>query len=157
MTTRKSKLQSEIAQKRPFQSLGHEAVLSVMRTSDELKHRYVDVVAAEGLTHQQYNVLRILRGAEPDGLPTLVIAERMIERTPGITGLIDRLADKGLVMRTPCHEDRRRVICRITSSGLEMLARLDEPMAARDDELLQVLAESEIETLIGLLDRVRAG
>jgi DNA-binding MarR family transcriptional regulator len=157
MKHRESLLQREIGQKKPFQSFGHEAVLAILRTADELNRRFGRVVAAEGLTSQQYNVLRILRGAEPDGLPTLTIAERMIERTPGITGLIDRLGEKGLVRRERCPRDRRRVLCHITARGLEVLGRLDEPVGASDDMVLDVMSERDAERLIVTLDKVRIG
>ena len=81
-----------------------------------------------GITPQQYNVLRILRGAGAEGLPTLSIGERMIEQTPGVTRLVDRLERKGLVERTPCAKDRRRVFCRMTAKGLELLKELDDPV-----------------------------
>lgn len=155
MSARQSKLQREIAQTKPFRSLGHEAAVSILRTSDVLKRRINEIVALEGLTQQQYNVLRILRGAEPEGLPTLAIAERMIERTPGITGLIDRLAEKGLVRRTRCREDRRRVFCHIADEGLDVLTRLDGPVAAHDDELRDRLSDAELEALVLSLDKVR--
>src|SRR5947199_10599404 len=74
---------------------------------------------------QQYNVLRILRGVGPRGLPTLTIAERMIERTPGITRMIDRLEAKGLVARETRPDDRRYVHCRITEEGLKLLRLID--------------------------------
>lgn len=106
---------------------------------------------------QQYNVLRILRGAGSDGLPTLTIAERMIERTPGITRLIDRLDGKRLVRRERGSEDRRQVVCQISEQGLALLADVDGVIETFEEETLSMLSEAEQETLIGLLDRVRAG
>ncbi len=94
-----SALAREIQQKRPFQSARQEAALGLLKTVDVLRLHISRVLEPFGVTDQQYNVLRILRGAGQDGLPTLEIAERMIERAPGITRLIDRLETKGLVSR----------------------------------------------------------
>src|SRR5881275_3603411 len=103
----------ELKQTRPFVSPAQEATVALLRTADVV-NRLVDlVIEREGITGQQYNVLRILRGAGEQGLPTLDIAERMIEETPGITRLIDRLEAKKLVTRERCNVDRRRVYCRI--------------------------------------------
>ena len=102
-------------------------------------------------------MLRILRGAGVDGLPTLKIGDRMIEQTPGVTHLIDRLVTKGLVTRERGTLDMRRVICRITPAGLDLLARTDTPIDEADDFMLSELDHRELRTLIELLDRVRAG
>jgi DNA-binding MarR family transcriptional regulator len=139
-----------------FRSREQQATLGLLRTSDALKRSLAQVVEPHGITPQQYNVLRILRGAGPDGLPTLTIGERMIEQTPGVTRLVDRLELKGLVARTPCPTDRRRVFCRITSVGLNLLSELDEPVNRWDTQSVSVLAPSELDSLITLLDRVRS-
>lgn len=114
------------------------------------------MIAPHGITPQQYNVLRILRGSGPDGLPTLTIGERMIEQTPGVTRLVDRLERKGLVGRTPCPKDRRRVFCRITTKGLDLLKELDGPVKRWDSQAVSVLPPSEMDLLVDMLDRVRA-
>jgi len=110
-----------------------------------------------GLTPQQYNVLRILRGAGEQGLPTLEIPERMIEQAPGITRLIDRLEKRKWVQRERSDKDRRQVICRITKSGLALLAQIDEFIKGKDEEIVAMLSEKETRLLIDLLNRVRAG
>ena len=117
-------IRTEIAQTRPFATRGEEIVVSLLRTADEAHRFMVGILGEEDLTDQQYNVLRILRGAGPDGLPTLAIGERMIERTPGVTRLIDRLSAKGLVERERDPDDRRRIVCRITDAGLAVLERV---------------------------------
>ena len=108
------------------------AVLGILRAADALRRRYGALLEPYGITLQQYNVLRILRGAGPQGLCTLTVAERMIEQAPGITRLIDRLEAKRLVVRVRSAEDRRQVWCRITPAGLRLLGRLDAPVAALD-------------------------
>jgi DNA-binding MarR family transcriptional regulator len=120
-----SRLQRELKQQRPFAAPTQEAAVALMRTADLMRRALSAVVEPLDVTIQQYNVLRILRGAGERGLPTLEIAERMIEQAPGITRLIDRLEAKQLVARERCDTDRRQVFCRITGEGLELLAQLD--------------------------------
>ncbi|MFL5482893.1 MAG: MarR family winged helix-turn-helix transcriptional regulator [Gemmatimonadaceae bacterium] len=139
-----------------FRSREQQATLGLLRTADAVKRSLAQVIEPHGITPQQYNVLRILRGAGPDGLPTLSIGERMIEQTPGVTRLVDRLERKELVERTPCPKDRRRVFCRITQKGLDLLKELDDPVNRWDAQAVAVLPPSELDSLINLLDRVRA-
>lgn len=151
-----SAIQKEIRQTRPFRSVQHEATIALMRTTDVLIRYIGQVVSQEGITIQQYNVLRILRGAGDDGLPTLEIADRMIERTPGVTRLVDRLVAKALVRRQRAIEDRRQVMCWITAEGLATLERLDEPVESASRESFEILSESETREFTSLLDRVRS-
>lgn len=152
----RSPLLDEIQQTRPFRSLSQEATLGLLRTTDALRRRISETLEPAGITSQQYNVLRILRGAGDEGLPTLSIVERMVERAPGITRLIDRLVKKGWVERRRASCDRRQVVCRITDDGLGLLTELDAPMDRIDDQVLAMLDAGELRTLIGLLDRIRA-
>lgn len=131
-----------------------EALLSLLRAADLAKHRFSGLFDAEGITFQQYNVLRILRRSGPRGLPTLEVGERMIERTPGVTRIIDRLEAKGLVARERCTEDRRRVWCRISSDGLDLLERLDGPVGRSDVAIFQAMNPEELDHLVGLLERL---
>ena len=110
-----------------------------------------------GITLQQYNVLRILRGAGERGLPTLEIAERMIEQTPGITRLVDRLEAKELVARERCPTDRRQVFCRITGQGLALLQALEQPLRESEEEALSALSPDQLRQLVTLLDLTRNG
>ena len=149
-------LGEEIKQTRPFRSRSQEAYLSLLRTADESKRFASQALESAGITLQQYNVLRILRGAGAQGLPTLAVAERMLERTPGVTRLIDRMERKRWVTRERCTEDRRRVWCRITDTGLTLLDSLDSVIEAVDSTPESVLTESELTQLIDYLDRLRA-
>src|SRR5262249_27588175 len=108
-----SAIQRELKQTRPFPSRRQEGAVALMRTADQLRHLLDKCLEPAGITTQQYNVLRILRGARPERLPTLEIAERMIERTPGITRLLDRLEAKQLVHRERFSSDRRQVLCTV--------------------------------------------
>jgi DNA-binding MarR family transcriptional regulator len=149
------KLQKEIKQKKPFRSRNQEAVLAIVRTADILKRRW-RVAEDFGITGQQYNVLRILRGAQPEPLPTMEIANRMIESTPGITGLLDRLEEKGLVRRARDADDRRCSRCSITDKGLALLKQLDEPINRAEDDALSMLDGKDVDRLIEILDAVRS-
>jgi DNA-binding MarR family transcriptional regulator len=149
-------LREEIRQTKPFESPTQEAILNVYRTSDVLQRRFVKLVEPHGISLQQYNVLRILRGAGKEGTPTLDIADRMIEKTPGITRLLDKLEGKHLVRRKRCPEDRRQVLCWITDAGLNLLAELDKPVVQASISCLQSLTQAELKQLISILEKVRA-
>jgi DNA-binding MarR family transcriptional regulator len=154
---RKSAIQEELKQKRPFASPTAEAVVALARTNDLARRRLSDLLEARGLTLQQYNVLRILRGAGEAGLPTLEIADRMIERAPGVTRLLDRLERKGLVRRERCAEDRRQVLCTITGAGLDVLSPLDAPVLEAGRRFMSPLGPRELALFLRFLDRLRAG
>jgi DNA-binding MarR family transcriptional regulator len=151
-----SALQSEIRQRKPFRTPSQEAVVGLLRTTDRVRRTLAGVVEPRGVTLQQYNVLRILRGARPRGLPTLEIAARMVEHAPGITRLLDRLQAKALVRRQRRSQDRRQVMCRITPAGLRLLAGLDAGLQRADQSTLGMLSRRDLRRLIALLDRIRA-
>src|SRR5579862_9602534 len=154
MTT--PKLQHELKKKRPFTSAAEEAVLNIVRTSDQLQIRFARLLREYGLTSPtQYNILRILRG-EGKPLPILEIASRTITVVPGITGLIDRLEGAGFVNRLRCEKDRRIIYVALTDQALTTLAALDEPLAHLHDKLLGHLSQDELKELIGLLEKARA-
>jgi DNA-binding MarR family transcriptional regulator len=148
-------LAGELKQTRPFPSKSQEAAVALLRTADIVRRAISAVIEPHGITVQQYNVLRILRGAGERGLPTLEIAERMVERTPGITRLIDRLEAKKLVTRERSNSDRRQVFCRITPAGISMVGGLDDPMLRSNESGLGALSKREMAQLIELLDRAR--
>lgn len=148
-------VRTEIAQTRPFETQGEEIVVSILRTADEVRRFMVGILGEEDLTDQQYNVLRILRGAGSDGLPTLAIAERMIERTPGVTRLVDRLSRKDLVERERDTEDRRRIVCRITPGGLTVLEWVQPRLDAAVTAFEAALPEEVLSDLGPRLDLTR--
>jgi DNA-binding MarR family transcriptional regulator len=153
--TKPASIAEELGQRRPFPSLAQEVGVGLLRTSDLIRRRLAEVVEPRGITGQQYNVLRILRGSDPEPLPVLEIASRMVEEAPGITRLLDRLVDKGLVRRRRCEADRRQVHCRITPAGLALLGELDAEVDAALDSGLGELGATRLRRLGGLLDRVR--
>jgi DNA-binding MarR family transcriptional regulator len=129
------------------------AVVAILRAADRIRRHFQELVEPWGLTQQQFNVLRILRGAGPEGLPTLEVGERMIEKTPGVTRLLDRLEDKGLVHRERCRPDRRQVLCYLTDKAHEVLAELDEPVSEGDRLCMANLSRDEQQGLSELLAR----
>jgi DNA-binding MarR family transcriptional regulator len=148
-------LRQEIRQRKPFESPAQEAILALYRTSDILRRRFTELVEPHGISLQQYNVLRILRGAGKAGSPTLDIADRMIEKTPGVTRLLDKLEAKQLVRRERCPEDRRRVLCWITERGSQLLGELDRPMAVSGSDAMKPLATDALRGLISILETIR--
>jgi DNA-binding MarR family transcriptional regulator len=151
-----SPLQREIRQAKPFRSRSQQVVVALLRTADLVRRGLGQVLEPYDITPQQYNVLRILRGAGERGLPTLEIGERMIEQAPGITRLLDRLEAKTLVRRERCPHDRRQVLCWLTSEGRELVQRLDGPIDAADAEAVAMLSPKDQDRLLRLLDAVRS-
>jgi DNA-binding MarR family transcriptional regulator len=149
-------IEEELGQHRPFHSVHAAAAVSLMRTAALIDRYYSHVLARENLTPQQYNVLRILRGAGDEGMPTLEIRNRMIHEAPGITRLIDRLEQASLVRRERTRSDRRQVLCYISERGLDTLASLDAAMKAADLVAVGGLTDAELKELLHLLSRIRA-
>ena len=147
-------LQRELKKKKPFDVPEQEALLNLLRTADQLQIRFARLFRRFGLTSQQYNILRILRG-EGQPLPILEIASRMITIVPGITGLIDRLESAGLVNRRRCENDRRVVYVCISDKATSLLADIDEPLIDLHKDLLGHLERSELELLSRLLEKAR--
>jgi DNA-binding MarR family transcriptional regulator len=149
-----SRLQSEIKKREPFDSPEEEAILNILRTSDWISNRLGRLFRDYDLTSSQYNVLRILRG-EGEPMPSLEIADRLIQIVPAITGLIDRLEQQGLVARRRCKEDRRVVYVGIVEKGLRVLKQLDGPLGALQRELIGHLNRKELKELSQLTCRAR--
>ncbi len=139
---------------RPSRSVAQDALIAIVRAADRVKREVAQVIEPHGVTLQQYNVLRILRGAGPEGLPTLEVGARMMEQAPGVTRLVERLVRKHLVARARGHEDARQVICRITPRGLALLARMDRPVLEADTAAVSGLSRMEQLRLTALLARL---
>lgn len=150
-------LQAELKQKIPFTNREQEAYLSLMRTADALQTQIEAQLKEFGLTGTQYNALRILRGAGPEGLPCREIGERMITRDPDITRLLNRLEDRGLVERTRARHDRRVIYGKITAAGLKLLRTMDNPIEKHGREILRHVGQEKLKQLIDLLELVRCG
>jgi DNA-binding MarR family transcriptional regulator len=149
-------LQQAIKQRKPFASLEQEVFLEVLRTGHALVHDLVELLRPHGLTQPQYNVLRILRGAEPTGLPTGEVGDRMVaSREPDVTRLLVRMEERGLVERERRADNRRFVNVRITPGGLEILKALDGSVDRMHTRQLQHMTRRELESLAELLERAR--
>jgi len=143
-----------IASSRQAGTVEEATYLDLLRTTESLTRRMSAVLKAEDLSPTQYNVLRILRGAR-EGLPCGEIASRMITRDPDITRLLDRLEKRGFISRSRETEDRRTVLARITSGGLTLLARLDEPVQEAHKKHLGHLGRERLRELADLLRAAR--
>ena len=155
MPRRKSQLQGELQQRRPFVSLAHELTIGVLRTAAVVQRGLDRGLEGSGLSGAQYNVLRILRGAGPAGLPTLVIRDRLIQQAPGITRLVEKLARAGHLDRSRSTPDRRQVICRITPTGLALLEGIDPVEHHAIEDVGRRLTAEERRVCIALLDKLR--
>jgi DNA-binding MarR family transcriptional regulator len=150
-------LQADLRQTRPFESPEQEAMLSIARTAAVLERTVAEALRPHGITPTQYNVLRILRGAGPDGLCRNAVRDRLIAPVPDATRLLDRMMEMGLVSRDRDGADRRFVTTRITPKGLDLLDRLDEPIRALHRRRMGYLGPGKLATLIEVLAQVRAG
>ncbi len=149
------RLKEEIKQGRPLGSLEEEVFLNLQRTADAALRVFEELLKPSRLTHTQYNVLRILRGAGAQGLLCREIGERMITRDPDVTRLLDRLEARGLIARTREPRDRRVILSRITPAGLRLLTQLDAPVAELHRRRLAHLPRSRVRKLIELLESAR--
>lgn len=149
--------QETTEQSRPlrFDSLTQEAYLQLWRTYDRMKAIEDEIFSQFELSAQQYNTLRLLRSVHPEGMATLQIADRLISRAPDITRLIDRLDDRGLVLRTRKPENRRVVEVALTDAGLKLLKDLEEPVRQCHERQLGHLAADELHELIRLMELAR--
>jgi len=148
-------LQQEIKQSKPFASLEEEVYLALQVTADRLARRGAAFLKQHQLSPAQYNTLRILRGAGSDGLPCSEIGERMINRDPDITRMLDRLEKRGLVQRCRDDKDRRVVTARISAEGRSLLRRLDAPVREFQKQLLGQVGTSRLTSLLQLLEGIR--
>src|SRR3984957_13442796 len=144
-------LQAELKQNIPFSSREQEAYLALLRTADALQTQVEARLKEFGLTGTQYNALRILRGAGPEGLPCREIGKRMITHDPDITRLLNRLEDRGFVKRTRAKNDRRVICGKITPAGLKLLREIDSPLEKRGREMLRHVGQEKLKDLIELL------
>jgi MarR family transcriptional regulator, 2-MHQ and catechol-resistance regulon repressor len=138
-----------------FRSAKQKAVVNLLYTYGWTIERIKSFLAKEDITHQQYNILRILRGSFPEPLSTLQIRERMLDKMSDTSRIVDRLLVKGLVKKSTCSKDKRLVDVVITEKGQKLLKKLD----TEDDHINKVmdnLSEKEAEMLSNLLDKVRS-
>ncbi len=130
--------------------------VALLKASDSLASQADQLIKANGLTSAQYNVLRILRGAGPEGLPCNTIAERMISRDPDMTRLLDRMEKRDVITRERQKEDRRVVKARITDEGLKLLKKMDAPIRELHKSQFAHMTSARLKTLMDLLTEVAA-
>jgi DNA-binding MarR family transcriptional regulator len=146
---------NEIQQSKPFATLETETLIALELTADRLTAELAQLFKAWDLSPTQYNVLRILRGAEPDGLACGRVGERMVTHDPDMTRLLDRMEKRALVTRQRGGKDRRVVTTRITGAGLDLLKQLDEPVENFNRQRLGHLGPERLRTLLELLALIR--
>ncbi len=141
---------------RPAISLENRIFIGLLQAADALGQQAEQLLKATGLSGAQYNVLRILRGAEPAGLPCRGIGDRMISHDPDMTRLLDRMEERGLITRVRQTDDRRVVKTRITAQGLRLLKTLDRPIYDLHKRQFRHLPAARLKILSELLEELRA-
>ena len=139
-----------------FESTAQEAILNLLVASSHVRQLVDEVCAKYDITQAQYNALRILRGAHPEGYPRGEIASRLIDRAPDVTRLIDRLEQRGLVERARSRADRRLSITRISRNGLQLLKRMDAPVRAINETFSQRIPAKDLKELSRICEIVYA-
>jgi DNA-binding MarR family transcriptional regulator len=148
-------LADELQMRRPFATLQDEALVSIFATWNLLCQHLQKELGRHGLTLAQYNVLRILRGAGSDGLPVMMIADRMVARYPNVTRLTDRLEKVAWIRRERSSSDRRVVRAFVTQGGLDLLTAVDKEMEHCVQHLMRGTSVEDHHTLIRILEEVR--
>lgn len=146
---------AELKQSRPFPSLEAEAAVNLIRTADTVRRGMEAALKPWSISMEQFNVLRILRGTGPAGLPCGEIAARMVTRDPDMTRLLDRLEARELIERKRQTKDRRVVISRIRPAGRRLLAAVDGPLESANLRRLGPLGRKRLRELVTLLEAVR--
>lgn len=140
-------LARRIKQTKGFESPAQEAMLSLMVAAASVRSQVEDVCSSYSLSASHYNVLRILAGGPPEGYPRCDILDRMLDRSPDVTRLTDRLVKKGLAERERSERDRRLMMHRITDAGRDLLREMYADIRAVQDGLAERLSEAEQEEL----------
>ncbi|MBI1781031.1 MAG: MarR family transcriptional regulator [Sphingobacteriales bacterium] len=147
-------LQKDIHQLRNFRNEYQKAIVNIVFTHNWLTEKMKSFLDKEDITPQQFNILRILRGASPEPLSTLQIRERMLDKMSDTSRIVDRLVAKELVKKTSCKADKRLVDVVIADKGRKLLEKLDE-LSDEMDGIINNLTEAEAKTLNKLLDKAR--
>ncbi|KAB1063479.1 MarR family winged helix-turn-helix transcriptional regulator [Salibacter halophilus] len=147
------KLEDEIKQKK-FKTEYEKLLVNILFTSSWLNGAHLKFLKPRGLSQQQYNVLRILRGQHPDPASIGLISERMLDKNSNASRLVDKLLDKELIVRTTSKYDRRQKEIAITEKGLDLLEVLDEEFR-KFQQQFHTLSVNEAENLNNLLDKLR--
>ncbi len=149
-------LKAKIKQRTDFDSPAGEALLNLMVAADAFRGQMDRLFSVYEITSGQYNVLRILRGADGEGHSRCKIAARMVERAPDVTRLVDRLEKQKLVIRERSDEDRRQSVTRITQAGLDLLDRIEPELSELVNQIAQKMSIAEWIALTSLCEKVYA-
>ncbi len=155
MISKQMKIEEEIKQQKPFSTPYQKASVNILFTASWLSARQSDLLKPYGLTIQQFNILRILRGLKGEPATVKVLTERMIDKMSNASRLVDKLLAKDLVMRQECREDRRRVDIFITEKGLELLEQASNGLENSYRPEFLGISEEEAAILSDLLDKLR--
>lgn len=147
-------IEEDIKQK-AFDSEFAKALINIFYTSSWLTQRHQELFKSYNLTNPQYNVLRILRGQHPNPATVNLLIERMIDKSSNASRIVDKLEQKGLVVRKQCSDDRRAVDVLISKKGLSLLDKIDVQLKNLQDEIKN-LNEAESKQLNKLLDKLRS-
>ena len=145
----------EVIKTKPIKDPHSRAYLNIMYTGTWMVGRINQVLKPFDLTEPQYNVLRILRGQNGDAMPLYEIQDRMIQKMSNVSRLIDKLLDKGLVVRKECRDNRRKVDIMITRKGLDMLDEVDPDLTKLFDAMAKNLKKDDARLLSEMLDELR--
>lgn len=148
-------LQEELKMHRPFVDLEEETIVALLATKARVEEILNKIFEQQGLTRPQFNILRILRGAQPERLSCSAINERLVEKNPDITRLLDRLEDAGFVERARGKEDRRQVFATITKQGLSLLKLVDQDILNVEKKIMSCISKQEMKDLNRLLEKIR--
>jgi MarR family transcriptional regulator, organic hydroperoxide resistance regulator len=152
-----SRLQAELKQTKPFPRRSSEALLSVVRTAAVIEHQVNEALRPSGITSLQYNVLRILRGASPNGLCGREISARLVSKMPDVSRLLERMQDMQLLRRERDTTDRRHVTAHITPKGLRVLDEATPKLEALERQRFGHLDPERLQQLIDGLAEIRNG
>jgi len=144
----------ERIKQRKFDDLAHEAILSLMVTANQLKEKQNDFCEETGISLQHFNILRILKGKYPDGHPRCEIAERMIDGSPDITRLVDKLVRSGLVKRVKSTQDMRQSVAVITEQGIKLLDKLNQEIEQFGIAFKKTLGEDDLKRIVSICDKI---
>ncbi len=148
------KLEDEIKQKK-FKSEYQKLMLNVLFTGNWLNSQSIKAFKPYGLSPQQYNVLRILKGQHPNAITVNQIVERMLDKNSNASRLVDKLVLKKLVKRETCEKDRRQMDVAITDAGLKLLANMESDITYIDETISKLITKKEAELVNKILDKIR--
>ena len=147
-------VRERLKQSKGFETIAHEAVVGLQVAAAYVEQLFGDVCAEHGITLDQFNVLRILRGARPGGHPRYEIADRLVRRSPDVTRLLDRLERMKLIERVRSTEDRRLSISRITKRGLDILEAIEPKRMEMQHHVVRNLSTDELRELSRVCDAI---